>query len=502
MTGLESLWLGVETALSLHNLLVCLGGVTLGTLIGVLPGMGPVATVAMLLPLTFSLEPTSALIGLAGIYYGAQYGGSTTAVLVNIPGDAGAVVTCLDGYKMARQGRAGVALGIAATGSFLAGTVATGLIAFFAEPLSRFAFEFSPADLFSLMLLGLVGAVVLARADVGRSVGMLACGLLLGTVGTDMTSGALRYTGDVPELMDGIGFVALSMGLYGVAEILRNLEGSQRHSTHIRSVGRIWPSLPDLKAALPAMGRGTLLGSLLGVLPGGGALLSSFASYSLEKELAGKNAQPPFGEGNLRGVAGPESANNAGAQTSFIPMLTLGIPSNAVMALLIGALMMHNITPGPTVIDTNPALFWGLIASMWLGNLFLLILNLPLIGVWVQVLRLPYRWLFPAVLLFCALGVYSVNEAPLDGVLMMAFGLVGYIAWRLDCECTPLILGFVLGPMLEENLRRALVLSRGDLTTFIDRPLSVAFLSVALLLVLSTLIPRWHRTRAVAFQAE
>ena len=399
MDLIANLWLGFEQAVSLQNLLYCFVGVSVGTLIGVLPGMGPVATVAMLLPITYSLDPATALIMLAGIYYGAQYGGSTTAVLVNIPGEAAAVVTCLDGHKMARAGRAGAALGVAAIGSFIAGCFATVLIAAFAEPLTELAFKFGPTEYFSLMVLGLVSAVVLANGDLLKAIAMIFVGLLLGLVGTDVNSGALRYTFGIDELMEGLDFVALSMGIYGFAEIMRNLEQSQTRSFVPEKIKSVLPSKEEMKASAGPIARGTILGSLLGILPGGGALLSSFASYTLEKKLAGKNATPAFGEGNIRGVAGPESANNAGAQTSFIPMLTLGIPSNAVMALMIGAMMIHDITPGPQVMQMNPDLFWGLIVSMWVGNLILIILNLPLIGVWVQLLRVG------SILRFCASAV-------------------------------------------------------------------------------------------------
>lgn len=502
MDLLQHLWLGLEHAVTLQNLLYCFIGVSVGTLIGVLPGMGPVATVAMLLPVTYSLSPSAALIMLAGIYYGAQYGGSTTAVLVNIPGDASAVVTCLDGHKMALRGRAGAALGIAAIGSFIAGTVATLVIAAFAQPLTAVAFKFGPAEYFSLMVLGLVGAVVLANGSLLKAIAMILVGLILGLVGTDINTGALRFTLGVDELMDGIDFVALSMGIYGFAEIMKNLELGEKRSVVSSRVGSVLPNKAEMKASAMPIARGTLLGSFLGILPGGGALLSSFASYSLEKKLAGRDANPPFGEGNIRGVAGPESANNAGAQTSFIPMLTLGIPSNAVMALMIGAMMIHDITPGPQVMASNPGLFWGLIVSMWIGNLFLLVLNLPLVGMWVQLLRVPYHWLYPAILCFCAIGVYSINNSIFDVWMTVGFGIVGYIFYKLDCECAPLILGFILGPLMEENMRRALLLSRGDLTTFVTSPISLVLLLMALGLLLMVLLPSIRSGRQKAFQED
>ena len=407
---ISNLMLGFDTALSLQNILYCTIGVTIGTLIGVLPGMGPVATVAMLLPATYALPPTSALIMLAGIYYGASYGGSTTAILVNIPGEASAVVTCLDGHMMAKRGRAGSALGIAAIGSFFAGCVATLLIAAFAPPLTELAFQFGPAEYFSLMVLGLVSATVLATGSLLKAICMVLLGLLLGLIGTDVNSGAFRFTFGLDELQDGIDFVPLSMGLFGFAEIMRNLEGNMSRSLVPNKVKNILPSWQEIKVSVGPIVRGTALGSILGVLPGGGALLSSFASYTAEKKLAGDKADPPFCYGNSRGVAGPEAANNAGAQTSFVPMLTLGIPSNAVMALMIGAMMIHDIVPGPQVMQSDPGLFWGLIISMWIGNLILVVLNLPMIGVWVQLLRVPYRWLFPAILVFCCIGVYSINN--------------------------------------------------------------------------------------------
>lgn len=502
MDLMANLLLGFQHAVTLQNLLYCFIGVSVGTLIGVLPGMGPVATVAMLLPITYSLDPSAALIMLAGIYYGAQYGGSTTAVLVNIPGDASAVVTCLDGHKMAKLGRAGAALGIAAIGSFIAGCFATVLIAAFAPPLTELAFKFGPAEYFSLMVLGLVSAVVLANGDLLKAIAMIFLGLLLGLVGTDVNSGALRYTFGIGELMEGLGFVPLSMGIYGFAEIMRNLEQSSSRTLVPGKVGSVLPTKADLKASAGPIARGTLLGSFLGILPGGGALLSSFASYSLEKRLAGRQAQPPFGSGNIRGVAGPESANNAGAQTSFIPMLTLGIPSNAVMALLIGAMMIHNITPGPQVMSSNPGLFWGLIVSMWIGNLILIVLNLPLIRLWVQLLKVPYHWLYPAILCFCCIGVYSISNNVFDVWMTIGFGLVGYVFYKLDCEAAPLILGFILGPMMEENMRRALLLSRGDLSTFVTSPISAGLLAVAVVLLLIVLAPSVRSGREKAFQED
>lgn len=499
---ISNLMLGFDTALSLQNILYCTIGVTIGTLIGVLPGMGPVATVAMLLPATYALPPTSALIMLAGIYYGASYGGSTTAILVNIPGEASAVVTCLDGHMMAKRGRAGSALGIAALGSFFAGCVATLLIAAFAPPLTELAFQFGPAEYFSLMVLGLVSATVLATGSLLKAICMVLLGLLLGLIGTDVNSGAFRFTFGLDELQDGIDFVPLSMGLFGFAEIMRNLEGNMSRSLVPNKVKNILPSWQEIKVSVGPIVRGTALGSILGVLPGGGALLSSFASYTAEKKLAGDKADPPFGYGNIRGVAGPESANNAGAQTSFVPMLTLGIPSNAVMALMIGAMMIHDIVPGPQVMQSDPGLFWGLIISMWIGNLILVVLNLPMIGVWVQLLRVPYRWLFPAILVFCCIGVYSINSNVWDVWIAIFFGFAGYVFGKLGCETAPLVLGFILGPMMEENLRRAMLLSRGDPSVFVSSPISCGLLIAAVLMVFLVAAPAFRKTREVAFKED
>ncbi len=499
---ISNLMLGFDTALSLQNILYCTIGVTIGTLIGVLPGMGPVATVAMLLPATYALPPTSALIMLAGIYYGASYGGSTTAILVNIPGEASAVVTCLDGHMMAKRGRAGSALGIAALGSFFAGCVATLLIAAFAPPLTELAFQFGPAEYFSLMVLGLVSATVLATGSLLKAICMVLLGLLLGLIGTDVNSGAFRFTFGIDELQDGIDFVPLSMGLFGFAEIMRNLEGNMSRSLVPNKVKNILPSWQEIKVSVGPIVRGTALGSILGVLPGGGALLSSFASYTAEKKLAGDKADPPFGYGNIRGVAGPESANNAGAQTSFVPMLPLGIPSNAVMALMIGAMMIHDIVPGPQVMQSDPGLFWGLIISMWIGNLILVVLNLPMIGVWVQLLRVPYRWLFPAILVFCCIGVYSINNNVWDVWIAIFFGFAGYVFGKLGCETAPLVLGFILGPMMEENLRRAMLLSRGDPSVFVSSPISCGLLIAAVLMVFLVAAPAFRKTREVAFKED
>jgi putative tricarboxylic transport membrane protein len=500
MELLDNLALGFSTALTLQNLLYCLIGCVLGTLIGVLPGLGPIATIAMLLPATYALPPVAALIMLAGIYYGAQYGGSTTAILVNIPGESASVVTAIDGYQMARRGRAGVALFTAGFGSFFAGCVATLVLAAFAAPLSELAFKFGPAEYFSLMVLGLIGAVVLASGSLLKAIAMIVLGLLLGLIGTDVNSGAARYSFGLPELTDGIGFVAVAMGMFGFAEIMANLSQREHRETFLDKVTNLWPGKEDFKRMMPSILRGTAIGSLLGVLPGGGASLASFSAYSLEKKTSKHSAE--FGKGAIEGVAGPESANNAASQTSFIPLLTLGIPPNAVMALMVGAMTIHNIQPGPQVMTSNPALFWGLIASMWIGNLMLIILNLPMIGVWVKLLTIPYRHLYPAILVFCCIGVYTVNNTTFDIYLTAAFGIVGYLFAKLGCEGAPLLLGFVLGPMMEENFRRALLLARGDFTVFFTRPLSLGLLIAAAVLVVIVLLPAVKKTREEAFVEE
>jgi TctA family transporter len=451
----------------------------------------------MLLTATYALPPIAALIMLSGIYYGAQYGGSTTAILINIPGESSSVVTAIDGYQMARNGRAGVALFTAGMGSFFAGCVATLVLAAFAAPLSELAFKFGPAEYFSLMVLGLIGAVVLASGSLIKAIAMIVLGLLLGLIGTDVNSGTARYSFDVPQLTDGLGFVTVAMGLFGFAEIMLNLEQKEKRETFLKKVTNLWPSKSDFKRMIAPILRGTLLGSVLGILPGGGAALASFGAYSLEKKVSKYSAE--FGKGAIEGVAAPESANNAAAQTSFIPLLTLGIPPNAVMALMVGAMTIHNIQPGPQVMTSNPALFWGLIASMWIGNLMLIILNLPMIGVWVKLLTIPYRHLYPAILVFCCIGVYSVNNTTFDIYLTAAFGVVGYLFNKLECEAPPLLLGFVLGPMMEENFRRALLLSRGDFTVFVTRPLSASLLFVAVILIALVSVPAFKKTREEAF---
>ncbi|MBM3371814.1 MAG: tripartite tricarboxylate transporter permease [Betaproteobacteria bacterium] len=492
---------GFSAAATAANLFYCFVGVFLGTLIGVLPGIGPLATIAMLLPATYKMtDPTSALIMLAGIYYGAQYGGSTTAILVNLPGESSSVVTTLDGYQMARRGRAGPALAIAAIGSFFAGTVATFMIAAFAPPLAEVAFKFGPAEYFSLMVLGLIAAVVLAHGSVVKALAMVVLGLLIGLIGTDVNSGVARFSFDIPELSDGIEFVAVAMGIFGFAEIILNLEQREHREVFTSKVAGLMPSASEFKQSVFPIIRGTALGSFLGILPGGGAVLSSFSAYALEKKLS--KTPERFGKGAIEGVAGPEAANNAGAQTSFIPMLTLGIPTNPVMALMVAAMMIHNIQPGPQVMTSNPTLFWGLIASMWVGNLLLVILNLPLIGLWIKLLSVPYRVLFPAILLFCCIGAYSINNNVFDVFMTIPFLVLGYLFKKFDCEPAPLLLGFVLGKLMEEYLRRALTISRGDPTVFFTRPLSATLLVIAAVLLLLVLLPAISKRREEAFQGD
>jgi TctA family transporter len=503
MDLINNLSLGFGVAFTFQNLIYGFIGCLLGTLIGVLPGIGPVATIAMLLPATYALPPIAALIMLAGIYYGAQYGGSTTAILVNLPGESSSVVTVIDGYQMARKGRAGPALAAAGLGSFFAGCVGTLILAAFAVPLTEVAFKFGPAEYFSLMILGLIGAVVLASGSLLKAVAMIVLGLLLGLVGTDVNSGVARYSFDIPELTDGIGFIVIAMGVFGYGEIITNLaQPEDKREVFLGKVTGLFPTKEDFKNMVPAVLRGTAIGSILGILPGGGALLAAFAAYTIEKKTKLRPGEVPFGQGNIRGVAAPESANNAGAQTSFIPLLTLGIPPNAVMALMVGAMTIHNIQPGPQVMTSNPELFWGLIASMWIGNLMLIILNLPLIGMWIKLLTVPYRWLFPAIVLFCAIGVYSTNNNTFDIWLVGAFGVVGYIWAKLSVEPAPLLLGFILGPMMEENLRRALLLSRGDWSVFVTRGLSASLLAVAAVMLIVVLLPSVKSKREEAFVEE
>ena len=500
MDLLANLGLGLSVALQPHNLMFAFLGCLLGTLIGVLPGIGPTATIAMLLPITMGLDPATSLIMLAGIYYGAQYGGSTTAILINLPGESSSAVTAIDGYQMARQGRAGVALATAALGSFFPGTVATFILVMFAPPLARAALNFGSAEYFSLMVLGLIMAVALAHGSILKATAMIVVGLLFGLVGADLYSGAPRFSFGIPELSDEVNFVAVAVGVFGIAEILRNLENETDRDVMVKKVTNLWPTRADFRRMAAPVVRGTALGSILGVLPGGGAILASFASYSVEKKLS--RTPQEFGHGAIEGVAGPESANNAGAQTSFIPMLTLGIPANPVMALMIGAMIIQGIVPGPNVVNQNPSLFWGLIASMWTGNLMLVLLNLPLIGLWVRLLTIPYYLLFPAIMAFAAIGIYSINSNAYDLYALALFGALGYTLVRFGCEPAPLLLGFILGPMLEEHLRRAMIISRGDPTVFVTRPISAALLAFSVIVLVIVLLPAVRRKREEVFVEE
>lgn len=489
----NNLIFGFSVALSLQNLMYCFIGVLVGTLIGVLPGIGPMATIAMLLPLTYNVPPVAALIMLAGIYYGAQYGGSTTSILVNLPGETSSVITCIDGYQMARQGRAGVALAIAAIGSFFAGTICTLLIALFGPPVAEMALKFGSPEYFSLMLMGLVTAAVLAQGDMLKSLAMVVLGLLLGIVGSDVDSGVKRFCFGVFELADGIGFVIIAVGVFAVGEIISNLSEPEERVVFTSKVGSLYPTLQDLKQSVAPILRGTALGAFFGVLPGTGPAIAAFSSYMVEKKAAKDSSR--FGKGAIEGVAGPEAANNADAQCKFIPMLTLGIPASGVMALMLGALMIHGITPGPMVMVQQPALFWGLVASMWVGNLMLVVLNLPMVGIWVSLLKVPYRLLFPAIMVFSAIGIYSSNNASFDVYLAALFGVLG-ITWRLlGCSPVPMLLGFVLGPMMEENLRRALQVSNGDPSVFVTRPLSLAFIVATILIMIVMVLPAVRQRR-------
>jgi TctA family transporter len=499
MDLVDNLGLGLETALRFENLLWCLLGVILGTAVGVLPGIGPTATIAMLLPITFTLAPVSALIMLAGIYYGAQYGGSTTAILINLPGESSAAVTAIDGHEMARNGRAGPALATAAIGSFIAGTVATLVVALFAPPLAAVALTFGSPEFFSLVVLGLIASIALARGSTVKALAMIVLGLLFATVGQDQT-GTPRFTFGVRELFDGINFVSVAVGMFGVAEILKNLEDEKTRKLVTKTITNLWPTREDFRRMAAPIARGTVLGSALGILPGAGHVLASFGSYSIEKRISKRKKE--FGHGAIEGVAGPESANNAAAQTSFIPLLTLGLPAHPVMALMIGAFIIHGIIPGPNVIDKEPALFWGLIVSMWIGNLFLVLLNLPLIGIWVRMLTIPYKFLFPAIVAFASIGTFSLGLNAWHVFSIAFFGVLGYALMKLDCEPAPLLLGFILGPLLEDHLRRSLIISRGDLSIFIDRPISAVLLAMAVGAIVIAVLPAIRQRREVVFKEE
>jgi TctA family transporter len=491
MELLQNLAFGFGVAATFQNLGACLIGALLGTAIGVLPGIGPVATISLLLPLTFGMPSTTAIIMLAGIYYGAQYGGSTTSILMNLPGEVSSVITALDGYQMARNGQAGPALAVAALGSFFAGSVATLLVAASGPLLTSVALSFGPADYFSLMFLGLIVSAVLSDGNVLKSIAMMVAGVGLGLVGTDVQTGQQRFTFNIPELSDGIGFAPMAMGMFGVAEIIRNLEMPEVRDALKTKITRLWLDKEQFRRVIGPVLRGTTLGSIVGILPGGGAALSSMGAYTLERRIS-KNRHL-FGKGAIEGVAAPESANNAAAQTSFIPLLTLGIPSNAVMALMVGALIIQGIQPGPRMIEAQPELFWGLIASMWIGNLMLVVINLPLIGMWVRLLKVPYDLMYPAILVFCAIGVYSLNNNSFDVYVTVIFGFLGYVFSKIGCPPAPMLIGFVLGPMMEEHLRRAMLLSRGDPMVFLQRPISATLLGLALLAVIMMALPSIRR---------
>lgn len=494
----DNLILGFSVALSLQNVLYCFIGVFVGTAIGVLPGVGPLVTIAMLLPITFNLPPIPALIMLSGIYYGAQYGGSTTSILMNLPGETASVVTCIDGYQMARNGRAGPALAICALSSFFAGCVGTLLIALFGPPLAEVALKFGAPEYFALMLMALIAASCLSSGDMGKSLAMVVLGLMFGMIGTDVNSGMARYTFGVAELSDGIGFTVVAVGLFAVSEIVKNLETKDQGEVFTDKIKNIMPTLKDMKDAFWPTLRGTTIGAFFGALPGTGPAIAAFSSYMVEKKIAKDPSR--FGKGAIEGVAAPEAANNAAAQCAFIPTLTLGIPGSAVMALMLGALTIQGIAPGPQVMTSKPDLFWGLIASMWLGNFMLVILNLPLVGMWVQLLKVPYRWLFPSIIMFCAIGNYSINSSSVDLYLCAIAGVLGYVLMKLDCPPAPLILGYVLGPLMEENLRRAMLISRGDPTVFFTRPISGTFMVLSILILIVMILPAIRQKKNQAYE--
>ena len=496
----HSVVMGFQVALQPSNLLFCFVGVLIGTLVGVLPGLGPVAAISLLLPTTFHVNPVSAIIMLAGIYYGAMYGGSTTSILVNIPGEAASVVTCLDGYQMARQGRAGPALGIAAFGSFIAGTIGVVGLMLIAPPLAEMALKFGPPEYFSLMILGLTILTFLASGPMWKALLMAAFGLFLGSMGMDNMTGATRFSFDIVELSDGIGLVPVVMGVFGISEVLLNVEQSMERSVFETKIKNLFPTLKDWADSIWAILRGTVIGFFLGILPGGGAVISSFVSYAVEKKVS-KHPER-FGTGMIAGVAGPESANNAATGGAFIPLLTLGIPANSVMAILLGAMMIHGMQPGPMLVKEQPGLFWGAVTSMYLGNAMLLVLNLPLIGLWVKILKVPYPILFPLILLFCLIGAYSLNNSIVEVLIMVTFGIIGYLFKKFEYEAAPLVLALVLGPMLEAALRRSLLLSAGNPLIFFNRPISAGLMLVSFLLLVSPLVPRLKKQRAALPKGE
>jgi putative tricarboxylic transport membrane protein len=493
MDILHNLIYGFSVALQPTNLLFCFLGTVLGTLIGVLPGIGPIGTISMLLPVTFHMSPTAAIIMLAGIYYGAMYGGSTTSILVNIPGEAASVVTCLDGYEMAKRGRAGAALGIAAFGSFIAGTLGIVGLMIFAAPLARFALRFGSPEYFGLLLLGLTLVTYLSRGSILKALMMGAFGLILSCVGLDSIQASPRMTFDIMQLWDGVGLVPVAMGLFGISEVLINIEGTESTDILKTKIKSFFPTVADWMRSLWPIVRGTVLGFFLGILPGGNPVIASFLSYGLEKRISKRPEE--FGKGAIEGVAGPESANNSATSGGFIPLFTLGIPSNVTMALMFGALLIHGMRPGPFLVKDHADLFWGVISSMYIGNVMLLILNLPLIPLWVQVLKVPYRILFPLILLFCIVGSYSLNNSTFDVIVMMIFGLLGYLFKKFDFEAAPLILAFVLGPMFETNLRQSLLLSKGSFMIFVSRPISAVFICVSLMLLITALLPNFKKVK-------
>jgi TctA family transporter len=486
MDTLSNLGLGFQVAFSLDNLLFCLAGVTLGTFVGVLPGIGALATISMCLPITFYLDPTSAMIMLAGIFYGAQYGSSTASILLNLPGSAPAAITCLDGYPLSQQGRAGVALFITTIASFLGGSFSIILMIGFAPVLANFAISFSSAEYFSIMVLALTAASTLSTGSMIKGLTMVTVGLMLGLVGTDISSGTSRYTFGIIEISEGISLVALAMGLFGVAEILTNVTRGDHVVIDPKSITMrsLMPTRDDMRRFWPSAARGSVIGAIVGILPGTGPTIATFMSYSAEKRLADDPSR--FGKGAIEGIASPEAANNSSVQAAFIPTLTLGIPGDAIMAVMLGGLLIHGVTPGPQLINDNPTLFWGIIASFWIGNVFLLILNIPMIGLWVRLLTIPYNLLYPAMLFFICIGVYSVNNSTFDVLLTLIFGIVGFAMGKFDFSPAPLLLGFVLGPLLEEHFRRALLLSRGDLAVFVERPISLTFLVLTTIVLLAS----------------
>ena len=493
MEIIHNMIFGFSVALQPTSLLMCFIGVLLGTLVGVLPGLGPVAAMSLLLPTTYNVNPVGAIIMLAGIYYGAMYGGSTTSILLNIPGEAASVVTCLDGYQMARQGRAGPALGISAMGSFIGGTVSVAGLMLVAPPLAEVALQFGPPEYFSLMIMGVIMLTFLAGDSMPKALCMAALGIFLGCIGMDILSGTERFTLDIPILIDGVGLVPVAMGLFGISEVLLNVEISLKRDIFKTSLKGVLPNLEDWKQSLWPIIRGSVLGFFLGILPGGGGVIASFTSYAVEKRFSRHPER--FGHGAIEGVAGPETANNAGTGGAFIPLLTLGLPSNAVMAILLGAMLIYGMQPGPMLIKAHPELFWGAITSMYIGNAMLLVLNLPLIGLWVKILKIPYRLLFPLILLFCLVGAYSLNNNTAEMAMMVVFGVLGYLLRKFKYPLAPAILALVLGPMLEKALRQSLLMSVGSGWIFVTRPISLVTLLISFALLGSSLLPSMRKKK-------